>query len=72
MSFCGEKMSEAIFVSKHVLVSLEKRISPNPKTDVLDLVSQNIPCLQFCPIHSAINVGGNLRCRYGLGPVGFC
>ena len=37
-------MSEAIFVSKHFLVSLEKRISPNPRTDVLDLVSQNIPC----------------------------
>ena len=28
--------------------------------------------LQFCPIYSAINVGGNLGGRYGLGPIGFC
>lgn len=36
-------MSEAIFISKHFLVSLE-RISLNPTTDVLDLVPLDIPC----------------------------
>ena len=60
-------MSEAIFVSKHFLVSLEKRISPNPKTDVLDLVSQNIPCFAVLSNSQSHKCGRKFEMPMGFG-----